>query len=150
VELKGLHARIQSHVPSPVIYFSIDPGDPLMGYSSATAKDHLRIVRCETKKGNRIVAAFNIAIYGKVKQRAQYVEARIEPVSDYWVKVAPAAPLPPGEYALVEFDDKGSMNQFVWDFGVNPAAAPNPAVVLTNPERGEPALIQKPRKKATP
>lgn len=150
VELQGLHARIQSHVSVPAIYFAIDTNDPLRGYSSATAKDHLRIVRCEAKKGNRIVVAFNIAVYGKVKQQAQYVEAKIELVSDYWVKITPSAPLPSGEYALVELDGKGSMNQFVWDFGVNPAAPPNPAIVLENPERNEPTLIQKPRKKPNP
>jgi hypothetical protein len=150
VELKGLHARIQSHIPAPAIYFGVDANDPLTGYGSATAKDHLRIVRCEAKKGNRIVVALDIAMYGKVKQRAQYVEARVEPVSDYWVKVTPDSPLQPGEYALVELDNKGSMNQFVWDFGVNPAAPPNPAIVLANPEKSEPTLIQKPRKKASP
>ncbi len=150
VELNGLHARIQSHTSEPAVYFAIDASDPLRGYSSATAKDHLRIVRCEAKKGNRIVVTYNIAVYGKVKQQARYVEAKVEPVSDYWVKVTPATPLQPGEYALVELDDKGSMNQFVWDFGVNPAAPPNPAIVLENPEKSEPTLIQKPRKKANP
>jgi hypothetical protein len=150
VELKALHARIQSHISTPAIFFSIDANDPSVGYNSATAKDHLRIVRCDVKKGNRVVVAYDIAIYGKVKQRAQYMEAGIEPVSDYWVKVTPSSPLEPGEYALVELDDKGSMNQFVWDFGVNPAAPPNPATVLADPEKNEPVLIQKPRKKANP
>ena len=150
VELKGLHARIQSHTSRPAIYFSIDPNDPTTGYSSATARDHIRIVSCNAKKGNRIVIAYDIAIYGKVKQRAQYVEAGIEPISAYWVKVTPSSPLKPGEYALVEFDDKGSMNQFVWDFGVNPAAPPNPATVVTEPEKSEPVLIQKPQKKTNP
>ena len=42
------------------------------------------------------------------------------------------------------------MNQFVWDFGVNPAAKPNPVVIQANPEKSEPVLIQKPRKKADP
>jgi len=150
VELKGLHARIQSHTLQPAIFFSVDPNDPSTGYNSAAAKDHLRIVSCDVKKGNRVVVAYDIAIYGKVKQRAQYVEARIEPLSDYWVKVTPSSPLKPGEYALVELDDKGSMNQFVWDFGVNPAAPPNPAAVVADPEKSEPVLIQKPRKKANP
>jgi hypothetical protein len=147
VELKGLHARVQSHISAPVIYFAVDATDPLAGYGSETAKDHLRVVRCEENKGNRIVFAYDIAVYGKVKQRAQYVESEIEPVSDYWVKVTPVAPLQPGEYALIELDDKGSMNEFVWDFGVDPAAPSNPAVVLADPGRKEPVLIQKSRKK---
>jgi hypothetical protein len=150
MELKGLHARVQSHVPEPAIYVAVDPNDPLTGYDSKTAKDHLRIVRCEEKKDNRVVVSFDIAIYGKVKQRAQYIDARIEPVSNYWVRVTPATPLQTGEYALVEVDDKGSMNQFVWDFGVNPDAPANPAIMLTNPGRSEPILIQKPKTKANP
>jgi hypothetical protein len=148
VELEGLHARVQSHISAPVIYFAVDAADPLTGYNSETAKDHLRVVRCEENKGNRIVFAYSIAVYGKVKQQAQYIESQIEPVSDYWVKVTPVAPLQPGEYALIELDDKGSMNEFVWDFGVDPAAPPNPAVVLADPGRKEPVLMQKSRNKA--
>jgi hypothetical protein len=150
VELAGLHARIQSHELSPVLYFSINAADPSSGYTAESAKNFLRIVRCETKKDNRVVAVLKIAIYGKVDQKAQYIEARIEPVSDYWVKISPSAPLKPGEYALVEIDGKGSMNEFVWDFGVNPAAPPNPAMVLANPERKKPVLIQKPRNQSIP
>jgi hypothetical protein len=52
-----------------------------------------------------------------------------------------------GEYALVELDEKGSLNQYVWDFGVNPAAPPNPPALLSEPVKGEPVLIERPRKK---
>lgn len=150
IELKELHARVQSHVPAPAIYLSIDPGDPSIGYNSESAKDHLRLIRCENKKGNRVVVRINIAIYGKVKQSALYVETRVEAVSEFWVRVTPAAPLQPGEYALVEFDDKGAMNQFVWDFGVNPSAPPNPVLTNFEPQKTEPVLIQKQRKNADP
>jgi hypothetical protein len=148
VELKGMHAAIQAHVPTPSIYFSIDTSDPLTDYTSETAKDHLRIVRCEQKDANRIVTAFDIAVYGKVKQRAEYVAAAVETISRYWVKIVPSGALPQGEYALVEIDGKGAMNQFVWDFGVDPAAPPNPAVMEASPEKGAPVLIQKPHKKS--
>lgn len=150
IELKGLHARIQSHVPFFSIYFPIDPTDLSAGYNSTTAKDHLRIVRCGEKKGSRIVVALDIAIYGKVRQRADYIDVNVEPVSDYWVKITPAVELKPGEYALVEFDEKLRMNQFVWDFGVNPAAPPNPSMVRSIPDKSEPVLIQKTKKKADP
>jgi hypothetical protein len=73
-----------------------------------------------------------------------------EPVSEYWVKITPSIPLKPGEYALVEFDDKGTMNEFVWDFGMDPAAPPNPAAMRSSPERSEPVLIQNPPKTANP
>jgi hypothetical protein len=150
VELKGLRARIQSHVPEPSIYFPIDSADPLTVYDSRTAKDHLRLVRCEKKKGNRIVATISVAIYGKVRQQARYVEAKVEPVSDYWVKVSPVKPLETGEFALAEFDENGSMNLYVWDFGVNPLAPPNPAAEQAIPERPAPVLKERPQKKADP
>jgi hypothetical protein len=150
IELKNAHARIQAHVPSPSVFFPLDPGDSEFGYTSSSAKNHLRIVRCRDKGGDRIVAAIDIAIYGKVKQRGDYVEVIVEPLSEYWVKVTPATPLSPGEYALVEFDGKGAMNQFVWDFGVNPLAPANPDSSLSKPDKSEPVLIKKPQKKANP
>jgi hypothetical protein len=150
VELKGLRAGIQAHTTEPVIYFAIDPADPVMGYNSETAGNHLRIGRCANKKGNRVVATIDIAVYGKVRQKAQYIDARVERISDYWVKITPLAPIKPGEYALVELDNKGSLNQFVWDFGADPSAPPNPATIIGEPERGEPVLIQNPRKAANP
>jgi hypothetical protein len=88
----------------------------------------------------------DIAIYGKVKKRMDYIEATVEPVSDYWVKITPKKALEPGEYALVEFDEKGAANQFVWDFGVDPAAPANPPAVRPEVEKDAPALIHKPKK----
>jgi hypothetical protein len=55
--------------------------------------------------------------------------------------------LPPGEYALVEFDKKGAMNQLVWDFGVNPLAPKNSNVVRPNLEQNGPILLKKAPKK---
>jgi hypothetical protein len=150
IELRGLNARVQSHTLLPLMFFPVDPGDSSAGYYSATAKDHLRVVRCREKNGNRVVVALNIAIYGKVKQQADYVEVKVEPMSEYWVKISPVVPLKPGEYALVEFDGKGQMNEFVWDFGVNQAAPPNLPAVQPTPDRNEPVLIQKSPKKQTP
>ncbi len=150
IELKGPQARIQSHAAVPVFFFRTRTADIQTNSTPDTAKDRFRIVRCENRKGNRILTVYSIAVYGKVKQQTQYVEIRQETVSDYWEKITPAAPLQPGEYALVEVDEKGSMNLFVRDFGVNPEAPQNPVIEVENPDRSAPVLIQKPQKKANP
>jgi hypothetical protein len=147
IELPGLHARVQSHTSTPSIFISIDRNDPTQLYTSETAKDHLQIVRCEIKNENRIVGNINIAVYGKVKQSVQAVAVKVEALSEYWAKITPAASLEPGEYVLMEFDEKGAMNQFVWDFGVDPGAPQNFIVVRPSLERNEPVLIRKPHKK---
>jgi hypothetical protein len=145
IELKGPHAKIQSHVGEPAIFISLDSDDPANDYTPATARDHFRIVRCEDKKGNRVVGAVNIAVYGKVEGKADYVVTRVEPVSGRWVKVTPATTLPPGEYALVEVLGKG-INTFVWDFGVNPSAPANYDAFKPDPASDKPPeLIQRKR-----
>lgn len=149
-ELKGLHARIQSHVLEPAFFVPAQNPNSPQALTAGAAKDRFRIVRCEQKNGNRILAVYKIAIVGKVEQQARNIETRAEPVSEHWLKITPSSPLDPGEYALVELDEKGAMNLFVWDFGVNPDAPENPAIGVEIPERHEPALILKPQKKTNP
>ncbi len=147
IELKGDHALVQVHVSSPTIYLSVDPDDdPASGAPSETSGDRYRIVRCEEKNGKRIVGVINIAIYGKVKQQANVLEATTEALPESWIKISPVAPLKPGEYALVEMLGKKGMNQFVWDFGVNPAAPDNPGAIKPEPERQPPVLLKKTKK----
>jgi hypothetical protein len=152
IELAGLHAQVQSHVADPSIYVALDSGDDSPAdYTPETAKDHFRIVRCEEKKGNRIVGVVNIAVYGKVKQDATYVETKVEPVSGNWVKVTPATPMPPGEYALVELLGKQGINTFVWDFGVNASAPENTNARREDPVRADtPPVLQKRKNPAKP
>ena len=144
IELEGLHASVQAHTGTPEIFIHIDPYDEIVGYTSSTAHEHLQLVRCTRKKDKREVVALNIAIYGKVSRQTEGVAIRVEPISEYWVRIVPTEPLPPGEYALVEWDARGAVNEFVWDFGVNPDAPPNAVVThgaRTNPD-DVPMLIQ--------
>ncbi len=144
IELEGTRAAVRAHAPVPEIYFPVEAGGAIGGGDGAEGGARLRLVSCEERKGNRVVFSYNIAVYGRVSVRARYVETDVEPVSDYWVKVTPAAPLDPGEYALVEFDREGAPNEFVWDFAVDPLAPPNAAVRPGEADRGEPVLIRKP------
>jgi hypothetical protein len=147
IELKGPHAATQSHVADPSIYVGIDPTDPAADYTAETARDHFRIVRCAEKKGNRIVGVVNIAVYGKVREEASYVQTRVEPISTRWVKVSSANTLQPGEYALVELLGKESINTFVWDFGVNPAAPANSAAAQPEATRSDKPPVLRERKR---
>jgi hypothetical protein len=137
VELKGLHARVQSHVGDPFIYIALDqdPKDAANSPDPDVQKKRWRIVRTEEKKGNRIVGNVNVAFYGKMKEKAYYVEAEVTPVSGPWFKVVPAQKLQPGEYALVEMLGPDGMNRFVWDFGVNPEAPLNPGAWKAAPAK---------------
>ena len=133
IELKGLHARVQSHQEQPAIYVNVDTTDTSSDQSSAAPKtgkdtdtlpDRYRIVRVEQRKDTRVVGNLNIAVYGKVTEKENWIKTNSEAVGD-WVKVTPAEPLQPGEYALVEMLGKKQINLYVWDFGVNPAAPAN-------------------------
>jgi hypothetical protein len=112
---------------------SLGPGSNRAGASSPTptptpapvVSDHYRIVRLEKKKDARILGNVNVAIYGKVSQKENWVKTLSQPAGGDWVKLTPAEPLTPGEYAVVEMLDKGQVNLYVWDFGVDPAAPAN-------------------------
>ena len=91
----------------------------------APQNDKYRIVRMEKKKDVRVVGDLNVAIYGKVSQKQNWVKTVTESAGGDWVKITPTEPLTPGEYALVELLDKGQINLYVWDFGVDPSAPDN-------------------------
>src|SRR5438067_9957782 len=163
IEIKGAKARVQAHEPVPAIFVDIvesdnnaapaddaaqhDPKEP----APPPVQDRFRIVRARKKKDTRVVANLKIAFYGKMRQQADSMPTTIEPVTSEWVKVTPAKPLPPGEYALVEMLGKNQINLYVWDFGVDPNAPPNPPTwVPVQPKQtptgtsATPALEQRP------
>jgi len=150
LELKGEHARVQSHVPQPAIYLNIDTSDGSQPAFTQKTSDkdqqpnRYGIVRVETKKDLRIVGKMNVAMYGKVSQKESWIPVTTAPLGD-WVKLTPAEPLPPGEYAVVELLEKKQINLFVWDFGVNPTAPPNASVwVPKQPEKSNTGTNQSP------
>jgi hypothetical protein len=137
IELKGAKARVQSHAVVPVLYANVNLSDSDQAGaqdSKATkaaaadtdlAGNRYRIAKVEKKKEVRVVGDLKVYITGKVKQEGNWVPTKSEPVSGGWVKVTPAQPLAPGEYALVEMLSPKEMNLYVWDFGVDPMAPAN-------------------------
>ncbi len=123
-ELKGQHAQIQSHSTMPSIYVDIDTGP-----NDIPVTDRFRLVRADIKKDTRVVGSLKITFTGKTSEEGSFLPTNVEKVGmGEWVKVTPAKPLPPGEYALVEILGPQEMNLYVWDFGVNANAPANPNV----------------------
>lgn len=133
IELEGEHAKVQSHVTQPAIYVNVDSGndnEPVV-HAEPPAKaswpaDRYGIVHLQKKSGRRVVGDLNVAVYGKVSQKENWIKTTSVAVGD-WAKITPAEALPPGEYAVVEMLEKGQINLYVWDFGVDPSAPANPS-----------------------
>jgi len=122
-ELKGPHARIQSHVPLPVVYVDIDEGT----LNDVALAGRFRIVRAEVKKDTRVIGNLKVTFTGKASQEGNFIPTTVEKVgTGEWVKVMPTQDLPVGEYAVVEMLGPEEMNLYVWDFGVNRQAPANP------------------------
>jgi hypothetical protein len=123
-ELKGAHAKIQSHGGQPVLYLEIDEGP-----TDVPVGERFRIVRAEMKNDVRVVGAMKVSITGKSSQAGNFIPASVEKIGKgQWLKITPSKELVPDEYALVEMLGPQEMNLYVWDFGVNPNAGPNPNV----------------------
>jgi hypothetical protein len=158
--LEGEHSAIQSHVAVPTLYINVEEGAENSGHpqdstsnNSARSEpqgpqqpqqpqlpfDRYRILRTQVKGGKRILGDVKRSVTGKVSQDQQFVKTTASRVSGGWLKVTPVTNLAPGEYALVETMGKEGMNLFVWDFGVNPTAPPNP-----NPWKPDPAKRSQP------
>ena len=123
-ELKGAHAQIQAHSGQPVLYVDIDEGA-----SDIAPSDRFRIVRADVKNDVRVIGNLKVSLSGKTSQESTIIPTTVEKIGKgQWLKVTPAKVLTPGEYALVEMLGPQDMNLYVWDFGVNPQAPPNPNV----------------------
>ena len=161
IELPGAHARIQSHTAVPSVYIDIDsnagatPDNKDPGAASAPApgkSDRFKIVRIEVKGGKRVLGSVKVAVTGQPKTDERFVAATVTTMTGGWVKLTPAEPLAPGEYAVVEMMGKDAMNLYVWDFGVNPSAPANPSASQPEPPESQPKSGQPQdlKKKETP
>ncbi|MBI3894452.1 MAG: hypothetical protein HY313_00835 [Acidobacteria bacterium] len=120
-ELAGPSAKFAIANPNPVFYLQLDQPSAA-GYT---------LVRLEPKDDRRVVGEILIApVTGKMSESQQFVPSTSESVRDGSVagelpvlRLTPQEPLRTGEYAVIEFVEKGRMNLFVWDFRV---AAPAP------------------------
>lgn len=163
IELKGDRASVQSHVRSPAIYIDINfDSDSDSDVTNATASsgdknalpmnERFKIVRVQKKGDVRVVSNLKIALTGHLKEQRDVVDTESTAVSKDWLKLVPAQPLEPGEYALIEMLNAKQMNLYVWDFGVDPNAPANatawkPAPVKPMPSGTDDSPILHPPKK---
>lgn len=139
IELQGTHAAIQSHVDVPALYVKIEDTPPPSDPKSASAppsdadkqppsepSDRFRILRVEVKGNKRIVGNVKRQVTGKITHEQQTIKITTASLNGGWLKVTPRENLAAGEYVLVEMAEKGAMNLYVWDFGVNAKAPQNP------------------------
>jgi hypothetical protein len=153
IEVKGAHAPVQAHVPQPAIYLNIDTDqNPDTGPAAQDVSSHFRIVRMTSKKDARVAGTIEVAVYGKVSQKGNFIATSGEALTPQWIKLTPATPLEPGEYAVVEMLGK-DMNLYVWDFGINPSAPenstawkPGPVENTATGTRQSPVLNKRPPK----
>lgn len=154
IELPGARAQVQAHVSQPVLYLNVESGEAAAGpderpQAEATAHAapplaaRYRIARLSRKKDLRIIGNLKVAFTGKLSQQQELVPSTAELFSGPWVKLTPLAPLPPGEYAVVEMLGEKEMNLYVWDFGVDPSA-PRSAFVWRDVPAPEPAKDEAP------
>lgn len=162
IEVPGAHAKVQAHTTVPSVYVNIDesggvpavaqvPGDP----PPLPPSERYKIIRVEVKGNKRTAGAIKIAVTGKTKTDERFVATTVTNMTGGWVKLAPTEPLATGEYAVAEMLGKDSMNLYVWDFGVNPAApanpfARNPEPVNTQPKSDQEPQLQKRDKQSPP
>lgn len=153
IDLPEAHAKIQSHTTVPSLYINID-GDQFGENRGAPATvqsgeppplpptERFKIIRIEAKNGKRVAGAVKIAVTGKMKTDERFAASTVTVITGGWVKLAPADPLPAGEYAVAEMLGKDGMNLYVWDFGVNPSAPANAGAWKPDPTEAKPKTDQ--------
>lgn len=162
IVLPGAHARVQSHRLQPALFVNVeetgDAGDAGTGEDAKAAKqekpltgsDRFRIIRAEPRKDTRVIGNLKIALTGKVSEQQSFVPVTAETLTGGWYKITPAAPLKPGEYALVEMLNSRAMNLYVWDFGVDPGAPENGSAWKPVPAGQTQAPTEKPALETRP
>ncbi len=85
------------------------------GKAAETSK--FAILRVKVKSDKRELEAVLISLLGKTSDENSQIDLIIEELPKQTARLTPREPLPPGEYAIVEFIDE-KLNLYVWDFGV--------------------------------
>lgn len=116
VELDGAAASFRVDADRPEFYFRL------------AAADGLAIVKLSPKKNARVVETVLIApITNELEPKREALPTFTRQARELLFKIWPEQPLPPGEYAAIEFQDGEGILQ-VWDFGVDAPKVDAPKV----------------------
>jgi hypothetical protein len=113
VVIKGDHATYLIKDPRPNFYLRMEE------------QQRFGIITLTPKKGQRIVENISIVPVANVaSEERKQMDTFEQDLGNGLFKVWPEKELAPGEYALVEFADKGDINDVelvIWDFAVSPS-----------------------------
>jgi len=108
IELDGAHATTGTANREPEFYIRLEQDE------------RFGIVRLADHKGNRVVEKLTIVpVTKEVIDEPDLVDTFRKQEADGLFKIWPEKPMPPGEYALVEYTE-GKVNMRVWDFFIAP------------------------------
>ena len=159
LDIPGDQSDIQIHVATPVLYLRVgaDDTEEDTGSGAITVDTHgaagratpsggpeasdYVLERLEARGDIRVLNSFRIKLLGS-KPQPDVVEVQTQTLpGGHWLKLTPANPLEPGEYALVEVLSGHEVNLGIWDFGVHPAAHENAEAI--RPEQKRPVALER-------
>ena len=104
VEIDGLKAQWSTTGDRPEFYIRL------------ASEERFHIVRVTPAKASRIVQTWNtIPVTKELIEEAQVIETFKQQLAEGLFKIWPTKPIPPGEYAVIEYTE-GKGNIQVWDF----------------------------------
>jgi hypothetical protein len=104
VEVDGLHAAYSVTDERPEFYIRLAKEEPFA------------LVRLKPAKATRVVEVLNmIPVSNEIMEEREAVDTFKQQLAEGLYKIWPTKPLPPGEYAIVEYTE-GKANIQVWDF----------------------------------
>jgi hypothetical protein len=128
VDISEPHAALQLQGVSLLLAQAYRKDNSGNDTSSFSPDAFYQLIRLEVDKKVRAAHALEYGRgFTKVTRFDQVVETTITRIPNSpWLKIVPAQPLPPGEYAIeAKMPDPYTYSTAIWDFGVSaPAAAP--------------------------
>jgi hypothetical protein len=131
IELHGAHAETRLTMHNPVFYVrqaATFEGDGDLRPGTAhddTITSELVLVRLNSSKDKRVEQSMSTNGFNKdAKRKLNEISVTRDKLDSGWLKLSPIAPLDPGEYAIVSLPNSAAFfNEYVYDFGVDPAQA---------------------------